>query len=540
MNDLFSAMLLPATDELIEAPEDIVNESTIPNNRTNSQERTIILPGGDRSFIETAAELFSLIGKTKDLFYRGGRVHRIANNADGSQRLEPITPTQFRSIIETYGGIYAWRSGANGEKVLKPTLCPKDTADTLLESAPAAELLPNVNALSACPVLARVGDETRALGPGWHDVNGGLFVAGGVIPPVVPIEEAVKTLGAMLDDFDFASDGDRSRAIASLIAPGLRFGGWLTQALPIDIGEADGSQSGKTYRQKVVAAVYRETCNVVVQRTGGVGSLDETLSQKLIDGRPFILLDNLRGKLDTPYLESILTAPGTMPARVPHRGDVQVDTRSFVFQMTSNGVETTRDLSNRGSLIRIRRRPVDYAFRIYPEGDLNAHVAANQPYFLGCVFAVISHWVKAGQPRTDEKRHHFREWAQTLDWIVQYPFSAAPLLDGHDAARERICDPRQIWLRAICIKLRELNKTGEMVARELAEFALENDLPPPNSGRDPTEETVCRRIGTAMKAVFGVHNEVQVDGYSIRRSQRYSSTAQKDIWVYRFEGSEAA
>jgi hypothetical protein len=494
----------------------------------------IILPGGEVSILDAARQIFGLIGKARQLFYRGGRAHEIAGNADGSRRLEPITPTQFRSVVESYGKVFAWRTGGNGEKVLKPTLCPEETARALLESAPARELLPNVATLSACPVLAKEGDEMRVLGPGWHPLGGGLFVTGGTTPPRVPLADAVQLLATVLDDFDFASPGDRSRALAALIAPGLRFGCWLSDPLPIDIGEADKSQSGKTYRQKVVAAIYRETCNVVVQRAGGVGGLDESISQKLIDGRPFVLLDNLRGKLDTPFLESILTAPATMPARVPHRGEVQVDPRSFVFQMTSNGVETTRDLANRASLIRIRKRPPGFVFRTFPEGDLHAHVVANQPNFLGCVFSVIADWVAKGQPRTTETRHDFREWAQTLDWVVQTTFGAAPLLDGHEDARERVSDPRRIWLRALCIALRDAKWAGEFIASQLAEFCLENEIPPPNAGKDPDEVATAKRIGVVMAGIFGTGNEAEIDGYRISRARRYSSTTEKPTNYYTF------
>ena len=215
----------------------------------------------------------------------------------------------------------------------------------------------------------------------------------------------------------------------------------------MDIGEADASQSGKTYRQKVVAAVYRESPNVVVQRMGGVGGFDESIAQKLIDGRPFVLLDNFRGKLDSPYLEAVLTAPSSMPARVPHRGEVQVDPRSFVFQITSNGAETTRDLANRASIVRIKKRPEDYPFKVYSDGDLYAHVVANQPWYLGSIFAVIEEWAAKGRPRTNETRHDFREWVRVLDWIVRNIFNAAPLMDGHDEARQRVSDPRRVWLR---------------------------------------------------------------------------------------------
>jgi len=495
----------------------------------------IILPGGDVSITEAAEKIFSLIGRIQGLFFRGGRVHEIARNSDGLLRLDPITPAQFRSRLEEYGRVFVWRSGANGEPVMKPTLCAEETARALLESVPARELLPNVAALCACPVLTNNGGEMDVLGAGWHPLGEGLFITGGELPPCVPLEEAVKSLSGLLVDFDFSTPGDHSRALASLIAPGLRFGSWLSNPLPVDIGEADASQSGKTYRQKLVAAMYRETPNVVVQRGGGVGGLDESISQKLIDGRPFILLDNLRGRLDTPYLESILTAPGPMPARVPHRGEIQVDPRGFVFQMTSNGVETTRDLANRASLIRIRKRPPGYAFRTYPEGDLYAHVVENQSHYLGCIFAVIAEWARQGQPYTAETRHDFREWAQTLDWIVQAIFGAAPLLDGHDEARQRVSDPRRVWLRALCLGLRDAKRAGEFYASQLAEFAMENDILPPGIRPDADEIVAARRIGSAMAAIFGDSDEIEIDGLVVHRTHGKSPTTGNHAYTYRFD-----
>ncbi len=341
-------------------------------------------------------------------------------------------------------------------------------------------------------------------------------------------------LKELLADFDFATPGDHSRALAALIAPALRFGGWIKSGLPVDIGEADASQSGKTYRQKVGAVLYREVPNVVVQRSGGVGGLDEGLSQKLIDGRPFVLLDNVRGRLDSPFLEAILTAPGTVPARVPHRGEVEVDPKGFVFQLTSNGVETTRDLANRASIIRIRKRPGGYPFRQYAEGDLYAHVTANQPFYLGCVFAIIRGWAAAGCPRTQDCRHDFREWAQALDWIVQNLFRAAPLLDGQESARERVSDPRRTWLRNLCLALRESRQSGAMFATPIAEFCIEYGILPPSINANAPVEVVARRIGIVMRSMFGTSDEVDADGYKVFRRMRYSEAARKDHPIYHF------
>jgi hypothetical protein len=513
-----------------------------PQGMEKDNEVYIILPGGAVSITEAAGKIFTLIARERDLFYRGGRVHEVVLESTGTSRLNPITPVHFRSRLECYGRVLAWRSGANGEPVLKPTNCPEEMAKALLESIPAREHLPNISILSACPVLANDNGTAHVLGPGWHSLCGGLIVTGGVSPPSVPLAKAVDTLCSLLSDFDFPSLGDRSRALASLIAPGLRFGSWLTDPLPVDIGEADASQSGKTYRQKLVAAIYREKCNVVVQRSGGVGGLDESLSQKLIDGRPFVLFDNLRGKLDSPFFESILTAHGPMPARVPHKGEVQVDPRGFVFQITSNGVEITPDLASRASITRIRKHPAAYPFKVYDEGYVYAHIVANQAYYLGCVFAVINEWVCRGRPRTGEMRHDFREWAQTLDWIVQNIFQAAPLMDGHDDAKQRVSDPRQTWLRALCIALRASAETGEFNATRLAEFCMVNNNLPPNIRQGVETEDLARAIGRTMAKIFESSDERDIDGFKIRRSFQYSQTAQKECPFYRFEepGASAA
>jgi hypothetical protein len=42
-----------------------------------------------------------------------------------------------------------------------------------------------------------------------------------------------------------------------------------------------------------------------------------TFSDHLVKGRVFVQFDNVRGKLDSQYLESFLTAEGTFPARIP-------------------------------------------------------------------------------------------------------------------------------------------------------------------------------------------------------------------------------
>ena len=74
-----------------------------------------------------------------------------------------------------------------------------------------------------------------------------------------------------------------------------------------------------------------------------------------------------------------------------------IDPSRFFLMLTSNGVETTRDFANRGSIVRNRKRE-GYTFNQYPEGDLLEHVRACQPHYLGAVFAIIREWIELGCP----------------------------------------------------------------------------------------------------------------------------------------------
>src|SRR5207253_3896807 len=108
-----------------------------------------------------------------------------------------------------------------------------------------------------------------------------------------------------------------------------------------------------------------------------------------------------------------------------------------------------------------RKRRLGYKYKAFDDGDLLTHVRRHHGYYLGCVFTVVRTWFEAGKPRTNECRHDFREWSQTLDWIVQKLFGLPPLLDGHREEQERISSPHRNCLRDVAIALEHLTRLDE-------------------------------------------------------------------------------
>ena len=472
----------------------------------------LVLPSGSVTITEAATNLFQRIAPTHTLFYRGGVVVMLVQAQQGGLALEVVGPPAARSLFEKYAQFMVWRAGKgeDGKAVLKPTTIPEEMARAFLESEVARQLLPRVDGLINCPVI--VGDG-EIVGPGYHEGTRQL-ITDGELPPEVPLSMAVESLKELVSEYDFQTPGDRSRALASSIAPALKLGGHLKGNVPADVAEADKSQSGKTYRQKTVAAVYNEKASLVTCRAGGVGSVDESLNQQLIAGRPFIQLDNFRGKFDSPHIEALLTAEKSFPARVPHWREVMIDPSRFFVMLTSNGVETTRDFANRSNIIRIKKRE-GFTFRRYPEGDLLAHIRARQPFYLGCVFAVVRAWIAQGRQRTNETRHDFREWCQTLDWIVQNILGEAPLMDGHEAAQERVSNSALTFLRKLALAVADQRRLGEKLnASQLYELAEAAGVDVPGL-REPDEEHGKRQIGSIMARVFKTGDRVVVDAFEV-------------------------
>jgi hypothetical protein len=291
-------------------------------------------------------------------------------------------------------------------------------------------------------------------------------------------------------------------------------GGLLPGNAPIDVAEADQSQAGKNYRQQLICAFYGEKPHLISPRNGGVGSADESFANALVEARLFICLENLRGKLDSTYLEAFVTAPGLFPARIPHRAEIMIDPSRFCLQLTSNGMESTRDLANRASICRIRKRP-GHQYR-----DTLGKVQWYQPFYLGCVFAVAREWHRQGKPRTKDTRHDFRDWAQPLDWIVRELFQLVPLMDGHEQAQERVSDPTLSWLRAVALAVDEDNWLDRaLTASNIVELCLSHDIALPHLKKGVDTDVARQACGQIMRRAFKDGDRVQLERYSVARTQ---------------------
>ena len=273
----------------------------------------VFLPKGAVPIQESAGKLGELLARNGRHYVRGGAVVRVSQDEAGHPTLETVEPAALASVFETVAALMEFAS-RQGELIQQPAVCSEQQAKLIQHCEAFQHALPPLRLLSACPVLIeRDGSLVQICG---YDRDSAIMA---LATPAddVPLYDAVELLLEMLADFRFATAADRARAIAAVITPALVMGGLLGGRAPVDLGEADSSQSGKGFRNKLTAAIYSHTVRAITQKKGGVGSLEETFSTALIRGCNFISLDNVRGQIDSPAIESFLTEDSFL-ARAPH------------------------------------------------------------------------------------------------------------------------------------------------------------------------------------------------------------------------------
>ena len=407
-----------------------------------------------------------------------------------------------------------------------PKHCGEDVAKVLLATTE-VDVLPEIKLVTAMPLLVEDADGKLITTKPGYNPECGVLVTGNRAVREIAIDKAATDLARLLCDFKFTADGDRSRALAGLIAPAIRMGSLLPPTSNALIGavEADDSQAGKGTMLELTHATYGETPYPVLQREGGVGSFDESFAAALMSGKPFITLDNLRGAMNSTLLEGTVTPVSgdrRVAVRLPHRGEVMVDASRTLIQLTSNGFSSTRDLANRLLITRLVKQAAGYQYRVWEGGKLLEHAKQFAPYYLACVHAVVRYWHAAGKPQLPTP-HTFKDWCGSLDWIVQNVWGEKPLLTGHGEATDRLANKNLSWLRQLAhavIREGRANALLGLKASDLREICERAGITIEGVKPGHEDNQAERAIGIIMASCFRDRDSIELDGIQVTRFER--------------------
>jgi hypothetical protein len=481
------------------------------------QKPLVMLPGKDSTMSETAENLYRAAAAQGGLYNHKRMVSKLDRPDGKTAQMVALTAATARTEFEKFV-----RFGRKTKTGTSADVLSESDSKALLSSDVATEILPTVNGVLRRPIPVLRDGKIELLKKGYN-AGSGFLVEDGSIVESDTLEEAVGYIVALVDGFNFQTDSDKARAISAILTPALKMGGFITGNTPIDVVEASESQTGKTYFLRLRSIVYGEEPNVLAEQKGGVGSTDERIAAVLLEGSPFVILDNFRGSLDSQLLETYMTNRGRLGVRVPYAGLKYVDGSNLSISISSNGMTMTEDLANRSSFIRLNKDAGGDFIQI--DGMYIDEFAAKfQKHLIGAITKVIRHYHEEKMPKTAEKRHSFRDWAQSLDWIVQNVFRLPPLIDGNMEIQKRAQNPSLAFVRSLAIAIEKAGRLEEHFrARELSNFCdgLGLVIPGVNyeAGKDENDDSHGRQIGKIMADVFVRDSEVTLDQFKVGRER---------------------
>lgn len=439
--------------------------------------------------------------------------------------LRPVKPAALCGQAESVANLRKKTT-----KGLTHAVMSESQARQLIQNSELLKTVPGILSISDSPVLVEVAGGIEVV-TGYHEAS--KVYAQGTMPVEMALNEAVPLIFDLLGDFKFTSKADKSRAVASLLSPSLLQGGLVDARTPMFVVEGKFPGAGKGTLENLKAAIYNGKFANITRKKGGVGSFDESLGSALDSGNTFILFDNFRGKLDSQFLESILTEP-IVQVRLPYRGSRDINVTRKIFSLTSNGVELTTDLGRRVMIVCLEKQPGGY---IYKHDDIVAHVKANQPRYLGAIFAIIKYWHDQGANTSKVSFPSFTPWTKAVDYIITEILFMPSILDGNQDTVERMANPALSWLREVALHIIGKRIFGELSATGIC-AEINGIMPVPGLNGDETinSETTTKAAtatGLLLKKAFRDSDVIQIDGMQVERIIRWDASY-NELKQYRF------
>lgn len=495
------------------------------------------------------ATLGELMAGTRKVYMFGGNPTEVVEGMETTMRV--LDKTRAINLFVRAARTVAPMFNDKGGLIKTTPTIPSDRfVRQVLDSEEFTSRLTQIDVMSPCPLLVEQGGELVVVHGG--NVIKGVYAEGEA--PAIPgtIEEAKAALEEIVEEFDFVSKGDKSRALSAIVSPLLAMGNLFGGRVPIYVCEADCSQAGKGFFHKLVRAVYAHQAGMVNFGNGGVGSAGEAFDTALVSGKVFIQLDNVRGKISSQKIESFMTED-KYSARPAYSKNIEIDPKRTIISMTTNCAEMTEDLTNRCLTIRIRKRK-GYEYKKFDEGNLLDHVKANQPKYLGAAMKIVQEWHSRRCPQDMDARlkHDFRDHAGITEFIAREILGQPSMFDGYEAVRERMFNPDLSWLREIgLVMVKSAKARKAMTAKAILEILEDEgryDLQPGVKPHESIESGGClqkaqRMFGRKMSGMFNELSEILIEDVLIRRTakriKRDDGKGHRNQLVYSFEALNA-
>lgn len=369
--------------------------------------------------------------KSKDSYYK---ILKEANTIDVLHAIETFVQ----------GVVYSTKGEMRKAKI------PFQLIREIYQSEDFIEQLPKISSIINTPLPVIKNGELKLLHRGYNPeyeiwVNDDSYQ---ISNPDMLIEDAKDVLEYLFGDFCFATEQDKSNAIASFITPFIR---GLSEdnepysfLSPIWLYEANRERAGKDYLAGMTSILYTGNKSVFSPISSMRSEeLNKQITSMLLKGEIILHSGNNRGKLKSSILESLSTST-IFNGRILGKNEMVKLKNNLMISLSANkGFRYTPDLENR--MIRIslfypEENPND---RVFKNPMLDHWVEKNGDLLLSAIYSLVRVWFRKGKPKPSKHYTSFFEWGEICGGIMESagylnPFNEKPKDDigGDDLGNE--------------------------------------------------------------------------------------------------------
>jgi hypothetical protein len=378
---------------------------------------------------------------------------------------------------------------------------------------------PILHRLVEAPVFA--ADGTLQTVPGYSPASRTLYVPTEPldIPPVptqptpADVQRARSLLcDDLLGDFPFVGDAERAHAITAALLPFAR--DLIAGPTPLHLIEAPKEGTGKTL---LVDALLWAAQGHTTARQSEAKDEDEwrkRITATLIGSPAVILLDNLKARLDSASLASVLTSTSGEDRRLGHTEMVGYTNRA-TWLATANNPRLSGEMVRRTVRIRLDARvehPSRRALESFAQPDLLGWTHEHRGVLIWASCVLIQSWLAAGRPRRPagaRNKGMFEAWAATMGGILHV--ATIPGFLGNEEDFSETADSEIEGVEELIALWATSFGRREVGVRDLYMRVKEADCLDLGDGTERSQRTVLgRRINDMRDRLIGGYRIVKV------------------------------
>ena len=406
------------------------------------------------------------------------------------------------------------RASAKGDLV--PVSPPaRVVKDVLVTADP---LVPVLAGIVAAPIFGRDGAVETT--PGYLAGSAVLFEAEpgfavGEIPAKPSGDEVAAAKALLLDellgDFPFTSDAERAHAVALLLLPFAR--AMINGPTPLHLIEKPTPGTGATLMVDAVATIVTGRPANIMTEGRDEDEWRKRLTAKLRSMPVLLVIDNVRGKLDSSALAAALTAPSWEDRLLGRSEMVQFPIRCC-WIATGNNPELSNEIARR--IVRIRLDAgVDQPWRreTFRHPELLGWLHEKRAALVRACLLLVQNWIAAGRPRSPKRVGSFEAWSSIMGGILSTA-GIPGFLGNIDELYERSDSESESW-RSFVTRWWSEFRTAPVRVAEILPLALSAEPPLPVFAA--TEHGQRIKLGSLLSRVRD--RVFAVDHYQLRVGQ---------------------